>query len=158
MNLYQKYLSFCPLTAILYIHPEIGYEIWELKFKILFSTWFFLYCTFFVFRFKERVIRDCKNNGYVTTLKGRRRYLPNINLDMRAERQAVNSTIQGSASDMVKKAMIDIDKEMSELYPSCTVPLRRNSKLSKNVTEIKEGAHFILQLHDELYYEVWYLQ
>ena len=110
-------------------------------------------------KFIEATIENCKKNGHITTLKGRRRYLPHIvNSNQRAmaeaERQAVNSTIQGSASDIIKKAMIDIDRELCKRYPSCRYPIRRSSKEIKNMTRIREGAHFILQLHDELYYEV----
>ena len=113
-------------------------------------------------KFIEKTIHDCKKNGFVTTLKGRRRYLPNINAHSKpqimaaAERQAVNSTIQGSASDLVKKAMIDIDQKLCSMFPKCAIPLRSGSsnqvKNAKN--KIEEGAHFVLQLHDELYYEV----
>ena len=115
-------------------------------------------------KFIEKTILDCKKNGFVTTLKGRRRYLPNINAHSKpqimaaAERQAVNSTVQGSASDLVKKAMIDIDQKLCSMFPKCAIPLRSGSskQINKNgkVKIIEEGAHFILQLHDELYYEV----
>ena len=48
---------------------------------------------------------------------------------MRAERQAVNSTIQGSASDMVKKAMIDIDKEMYKNGFAVTFIVQKRGKV-----------------------------
>ena len=113
-------------------------------------------------KFIEQTILDCKKNGFVTTLKGRKRYLPNINAYSKpqmmaaAERQAVNSTVQGSASDLVKKAMVDIDKKLCNMFPKCTIPLRNGSsnQFKKSKVKIEEGAHFILQLHDELYYEV----
>ena len=66
-----------------------------------------------------------------------------------AERQAINSTIQGSAADLVKTAMINIDKDLVKKFPSCAQPLRMPSRLY-----LQSGAHFVLQLHDELYYEV----
>ena len=85
-------------------------------------------------------------------MKGRKRYLPNINsansyTSAACERQAVNSTVQGSAADLVKKAMIDIHQKLIKAFPKCKNPIRENGC-------IEEGAHFILQLHDELYYEV----
>lgn len=62
---------------------------------------------------KQRVIAEGRRKGYVTTLSGRRRRLPDLTsydseLRSRAERQAVNAVVQGSAADLCKKAMIDI--------------------------------------------------
>ena len=76
-------------------------------------------------KFIEKVVTDCKKNGYVTTLSGRRRYLPNINNSINtfaqsaAERQAINSTVQGSAADLVKKAMLNIQKKLHQKSPKC---------------------------------------
>jgi DNA polymerase-1 len=83
-------------------------------------------------------IADARSRGYVSTLLGRRRYITDINSRNRniaqaAERQAINMPIQGTAADMIKKAMIDIDMEM-----------QRQSLNSK----------MILQVHDELVFEV----
>lgn len=74
-----------------------------------------------------------------------------------AERQAVNSTVQGSAADLVKKAMIDIHLSLVQMFPKCQNPLRESNNVassSQSRTYLQEGAHFILQLHDELFYEV----
>ena len=78
-----------------------------------------------------------------------------------AERQAVNSTVQGSAADLVKKAMLNIHSRLVETFPKCKIPLRETSEVVGNSKKslskcsyLDEGAHFILQLHDELYYEV----
>ncbi|MEP7268720.1 MAG: DNA polymerase I, partial [Saprospiraceae bacterium] len=62
-------------------------------------------------------IKFCKEKGYVQTLLGRRRYLPEINernftVRGQAERNAINSPIQGSAADMIKLAMVNIHKKM----------------------------------------------
>ncbi|MBI5037573.1 MAG: DNA polymerase I [Candidatus Kerfeldbacteria bacterium] len=76
--------------------------------------------------------------GYVETLFGRRRYLPDINASMQqvraaAERMAINMPIQGTAADLLKVAMIRIDAELPQLSPK---------------------AKMILQVHDELVFEV----
>ena len=61
----------------------------------------------------EDIVADAKLKGFVTTLMNRRRYLPDItssNFNLRgfAERTAMNTPIQGSAADIIKKAMIDM--------------------------------------------------
>ena len=61
---------------------------------------------------------DAKQKGYVTTLLHRRRYLPeitsrNFNLRSFAERTAMNTPIQGSAADIIKKAMIDMAERLN---------------------------------------------
>lgn len=87
--------------------------------------------------FMEKVIADAKKDGFVTTILNRRRYLPdinssNFNLRSFAERTAMNAPIQGSAADIIKKAMIDMDARLQ-----------------------KEGlqAKLLLQVHDELIFE-----
>ncbi len=89
-------------------------------------------------RYITDTISFAKAHGYVQTIKGRRRYLPDINnknrsVRMFAERVAINAPIQGSAADMIKIAMIDIDRE-----------LRRRALRSR----------LLLQVHDELVFEV----
>lgn len=88
--------------------------------------------------YMERCIADARERGYVTTLYGRRRELRDINsrnalLRSNAERNAINAPIQGSAADIIKIAMIDIDNELLE------------SGLN---------ARMIMQVHDELIFEV----
>ena len=61
------------------------------------------------------IVEDCEKNGYVTTLLGRRREIPEIHDKNRmirefGKRAAMNAPIQGSAADLIKLAMIDIDK------------------------------------------------
>lgn len=63
---------------------------------------------------------------------------------MQAERQAVNSQIQGSAADIAKKAMVNIEKRLTQVFPNRTNVLQKGG----------EAAHLVLQLHDELLYEV----
>ena len=82
------------------------------------------------------VIRPAKKLGYVTTMFGRRRYLPAIkssNFHQRglAERMAMNTPIQGSAADIIKLAMINAEKNLQGL-----------------------DSRIILQVHDELVAEV----
>jgi DNA polymerase-1 len=83
-------------------------------------------------------VAQAKKDGYVSTMLGRRRYLPEINSENGqrrafAERTAVNTPIQGTAADMIKLAMVDIDRELEKS--------RMRSRM-------------LLQVHDELLFEV----
>jgi len=87
--------------------------------------------------FIDETIESARERGFVQTLLGRRRYLPDLGsrnrtLRQAAERMAVNSVIQGTAADLIKKAMVDL------------VPA---------VDEADLGAEMILQVHDELVFE-----
>lgn len=87
--------------------------------------------------FKAQTISKAEENGYVETILGRRRPILNINSRNKvekagAERMAINTPVQGSAADIVKKAMIGV-----------------NSALDK----INNGAKLLLQVHDELILE-----
>ncbi|MBI9056676.1 MAG: DNA polymerase I [Labilibaculum sp.] len=67
--------------------------------------------------FMDKAIQDARENEYVSTIKGRRRYLKDINsgngmMKSIAERNAINAPVQGSAADVIKIAMINIDKRM----------------------------------------------
>lgn len=67
------------------------------------------------------VVESCRNKGYVTTIMERRRYLSHILSENKAERahaerQAINTTIQGSAADIIKKATIEIDRKLKDLF------------------------------------------
>ena len=91
--------------------------------------------------YMSETVNTAKEYGYVETLKGRRRYLRDINsanFTVRgfAERNAINAPIQGSAADMIKIAMINIFARM------------KNSK-----AEIQKSK-MILQVHDELLFDV----
>jgi DNA polymerase-1 len=88
--------------------------------------------------FMERTRQDARDRGYVETVFGRRLYLENIkatNQGLRAgaERAAINAPMQGTAADIIKRAMIDIDAWLA-------------SHASR--------AKMILQVHDELVFEV----
>ena len=89
-------------------------------------------------KFIDQTIDDCKKNGFVTTMYGRKRYLPdinsrNFNVSAAAERNAINTPIQGTAAEIIKIAMINILKK-----------LKSNNLQSK----------LMLQVHDELVFEV----
>ncbi|XP_041447673.1 LOW QUALITY PROTEIN: DNA polymerase theta [Drosophila obscura] len=95
--------------------------------------------------YTDKVVRFAKTEGYVETITGRRRYLNHIkggeqNLIKQAERQAINTTIQGSAADIAKKAMLDMEKNIC----------RYGGKLGVEDNAIK----LVLHIHDELVYEV----
>ncbi|GFV45785.1 DNA polymerase theta [Trichonephila clavipes] len=111
----------------------------------------------------QSVIRKCSTNGYVSTLMQRRRYLPLINSENRseqshAERQAINTTIQGSAADLIKTAMIKIEKTLQEIFPDSRFPYSsiKYSSIPNNKLTTKQfrGAFLVLQMHDELIFEV----
>lgn len=76
--------------------------------------------------YMEETVQEAKQRGYVTTLLSRRRYIPeltsrNFNLRSFAERTAMNTPIQGSAADIIKKAMIDMADKLKEKIsrPNC---------------------------------------
>ena len=109
-------------------------------------------------KFLTKTVQECRDKGYVTTLLGRKRFLqsihsPNIHARNQAERQAVNTTIQGSAADLVKTAMVNIDKRLLEKFPDSGISLDGPVNTS-NAPKRPSGAYLVLQLHDELLYEV----
>ena len=86
----------------------------------------------------HHVVEDARRNEYTATLFGRRRYLPDLNSDnfqrrQSAERMALNAPIQGTAADIIKVAMINVQKRI------------RDERLS---------SRMLLQVHDELVLEV----
>ncbi|XP_052244253.1 DNA polymerase theta-like [Dreissena polymorpha] len=109
----------------------------------------------------RKTVDQCRRQGYVQTMTGRKRYLPaitspNPHARAQAERQAVNTTVQGSAADLVKRAMVSIDKSLEEMFPN-TQYTHRHKLASKHPSRGKvppDGAYLVLQLHDELIYEV----
>ncbi len=86
----------------------------------------------------DNAVKNARENGFVETIMQRRRYLPDINSGNAvvrgfAERNAVNAPIQGSAADIVKLAMVAVDKAM---------------------TAALVQSKMILQVHDELVFDV----
>ncbi|PIK33249.1 hypothetical protein BSL78_29937 [Apostichopus japonicus] len=120
--------------------------------------------------FIKQTVDKCRERGFVETISKRRRYLPSINhsnLGARnhAERQAVNTTIQGSAADLVKTAMVQLQQQLSLSFPATRISHRHRDKgkiglpkcrtrHSQNTRGSVRGAYLVLQLHDELIYEV----
>ncbi len=84
------------------------------------------------------VVDEARRSGYTETIWGRRRYLPDLTSDNRqrremAERMALNAPIQGSAADLIKVAMLNVDRA---------------------ITEAGLRSRMLLQVHDELVFEV----
>jgi DNA polymerase-1 len=82
----------------------------------------------------DRTIMEAKGEGYVKTIFGRKRYLPDINsananVRSLAERNAINAPLQGSAADIIKIAMVEV---------------------ARRLREEGLGSKMILQVHDEL--------
>ena len=87
--------------------------------------------------YMDDIVHEAKQKGFVTTILNRRRYLPeitssNFNLRSFAERTAMNTPIQGSAADIIKKAMID---------------------MAQRLKDEKMQTKMLLQVHDELIFE-----
>ncbi|WP_043024120.1 DNA polymerase I [Fluviicola taffensis] len=104
--------------------------------KQIIDSYFAQYST--IKTYMDNAVKDARENGYVETIMQRRRYLPDINSANAvvrgfAERNAVNAPIQGSAADIVKLAMVAVDKAMKKA---------------------KVKSKMILQVHDELVFDV----
>lgn len=86
----------------------------------------------------KEVVRIARDKGYTETIMGRRRYLPDLNHENRqrrevAERMALNAPIQGSAADIIKVAMLNVDRAIK----------------AENLK-----SRMLLQVHDELIFEI----
>lgn len=97
--------------------------------------------------YMDRCIQQAKEKGYVTTLWGRRCFIPNIhsgNYLMRtaAERQAINAPLQGTSADIIKQAMIHIDSYLRTTNAQAQILLQIHDEL---VLEISETAVTLLQ-------------
>ncbi|GMV80889.1 MAG: DNA polymerase I [Planctomycetota bacterium] len=91
----------------------------------------------------ERIIAEAHEKGYVTTILGRRRFVPQLKEKVQeklGERISVNTVFQGSAADLIKKAMLDIHRV---LHPAA------GKRPPKGLRESK----MLLQIHDELVFE-----
>ncbi|HWR98458.1 MAG TPA: DNA polymerase, partial [Candidatus Methanoperedens sp.] len=98
----------------------------------------------------DRTVEEARRTGYVETLLGRRRYLPEIQSENRgvaqfAERMATNTPLQGTAADMIKKAMLAIDRALKG-----TVPFSGG----REKKAVPFRALMVLQIHDELLFDV----
>ncbi|OHB17807.1 MAG: hypothetical protein A2749_00990 [Parcubacteria group bacterium RIFCSPHIGHO2_01_FULL_45_26] len=93
-----------------------------------------------VTKYLEQVKKGARERGYTETYFGRRRYYPELNtgpeyMQKAAERQAQNAPVQGTSADIIKLAMVGVDKYIEK----------------KN---FRDGVHLLLQIHDELIYEI----
>ncbi|XP_053421693.1 DNA polymerase theta [Nycticebus coucang] len=121
--------------------------------------------------FMRETVKNCKRDGFVQTILGRHRYLPGIKDNnpyhkAHAERQAINTRVQGSAADIVKIATVNIQKQLEAFQSTFKSHGHRESMLQNDRTGLLSkrklqgifcpirGGFFILQLHDELLYEV----
>ncbi|SDW92783.1 DNA polymerase I [Marinobacter mobilis] len=92
-----------------------------------------------VLRYMDAIRKQAHEDGFVETLFGRRLYLPEINarnkqMQQAAERTAINAPMQGTAADIIKKAMLSVERWLTEDHP--------------------DDARMIMQVHDELILEV----
>jgi DNA polymerase-1 len=84
--------------------------------------------------YMSQVVIDARDKGYTQTMYGRKRYIPelkssNFNVRSGAERIALNTPIQGTAADLIKLAMIRVDKALREKYPEATLLLQVHDEL-----------------------------
>ncbi len=91
-------------------------------------------------KYMEDIVAKAREQGYVTTLMGRRRYLPdirhsNFNLRSFAERTAINTPIQGTAADIMKQAMIAVQQRLQEAGLVSRILLQVHDELVLEVTE-----------------------
>ena len=91
-------------------------------------------------KYMEDIVAKAREQGYVSTLMGRRRYLPdirhsNFNLRSFAERTAINTPIQGTAADIMKKAMIDVERALEQAGCKSRILLQVHDELVLEVTE-----------------------
>ena len=92
-----------------------------------------------VARYRHTILVEARKKGFVSTMVGRKRFLPTLNSSLafvraEAERMAINAPIQGSQADMIKKAMVAIAREFN---------------LFEN-----DDVRLLLQIHDELVFEI----
>ena len=98
--------------------------------------------------FMQGVVRQARNQGYTTTLFGRRRYLPELKSDnyrirQMGERMALNAPVQGTAADIIKRAMIELDAAIRERGMRSTLLLQVHDELvleapPEELDELKE--------------------
>ena len=115
------------------LSEDIGVSRWEAKDYI--DSYLTNYAG--VRKYMKDVVDNARACGYTQTMFGRKRYIPeltasNFNIRSGAERMALNTPIQGTAADLIKMAMLRVDKALSENFPE---------------------AKLLLQVHDELIVE-----
>lgn len=103
----------------------------------------------------QNVKSEAKKKGFVATLGGRKRFLPNITSSdskqrSQAERQAINSVVQGSASDVIKHAMLSVDKAL-DCHPTFGHVSNKDSS-TQPMNPFRPCL--VSQIHDELIYDL----
>ncbi|HEX2368858.1 MAG TPA: DNA polymerase I [Acidimicrobiia bacterium] len=94
--------------------------------------------------FMRGTVTEARNRGYTTTLFGRRRYLPELQSDnfrvrQMGERMALNAPVQGTAADIIKKAMIELDRQLAEEGMRTTLLLQIHDELVVETPSYEEA-------------------
>jgi DNA polymerase-1 len=107
--------------------------------------------------YMKEIVKKAKEQGYVTTVLGRRRYIPDLKSKIRtarefAERTAINTPIQGTAADIIKLAMIEVDKTIQTKKIPCRILLQVHDELIIEVpeNEIKDTAKIIKETMEKI--------
>jgi DNA polymerase-1 len=107
--------------------------------------------------FMDGVVTQARNQGYTTTLFGRRRYLPELKSDnfrirQMGERMALNAPVQGTAADIIKRAMIDLDAELSrrELASSMLLQIHDELILESPAEELEAATELVTRVMEDV--------
>ena len=97
----------------------------------------------------ERVVKEAEEKGYTTTIMGRRRYIPELRatkmpLKAFGKRVAMNAPIQGSAADIMKKAMVNVHAALKKECPEARLVMQVHDELIVEVCE--EKAEFVREI------------
>lgn len=104
-----------------------------------------------LFNYLDELVKKAQQDGYLETMFGRRRYFPDINssnfvLRQAAIRAAINMPIQGTEADLMKMAMVDIQKEFLKLHNDCNILLQiHDSILAECPTGVSESVANIIK-------------
>ena len=109
-------------------------------------------------KYMKDIVEQARRDGYVTTIMDRKRFLPEIasrNSVVRgyAERNAINAPLQGSAADIIKIAMIDIDREIKRLGLKSRMIMQVHDELVFNVVPDEENVlkELVVRLMEDAY-------
>ena len=107
--------------------------------------------------FMDGVVTQARNQGYTTTLFGRRRYLPELKSDnfrirQMGERMALNAPVQGTAADIIKRAMIDLDAELERRGLETTMLLQVHDELilESPASELEAATELVTRLMEDV--------
>ncbi|MFA6588281.1 MAG: DNA polymerase I [Patescibacteria group bacterium] len=109
-------------------------------------------------KFLEETKEQARRKGYVETLFGRKRFMPEMNSSMgqvraAAERMAINFPIQGTAADLLKLAMIEVDKGLAAISPKTKMILTVHDELvfETPTADVEKVAKFVQEIMDDVY-------